>query len=588
MKWHLNTVATAGAPAAASRSNRPSRNRLAQLLARVLGMLLTFVVTASAAGPTRQFSSYLDSGGDFDQIQAVTMDSAGNSYVTGFAYRGTTPAGDNFDVIVARFSPTGEMLYARIFGQAKEDKGFGIVVDEAGNAYVAGQYQWTQPWPGDGKVYDQSRVFVAKFDPAGELLELLPVGRIDGTYIAAARGLARDPRTGYLYLTGEVSGNNIVDPSRNFPITASAFQPGMASASTEGFLAVIDLATHTLVYSTYLGAPGSSVAVDAQGNAYVTGKTLAGIQTTPGVIQPNPVGYWDAFVIKVNPAAFGPASLVYATYLGGSRYDEGKSIVVDTAGNAHVAGATDSGMITGQEPDAFPTTPSAFQRLFGGGTCSPDGPVSGCSDAFLAKLDPMASTIVYSTLIGGVGGDSARSVAIGSNGLAYLTGNATVRFPVTRQAAQPLPGDGSDAFLAVVDTTQSNRASLVYASFMGGDAHDDGYAIAVREAGSTTTVLLGGVTGSTDFPVFRAVQPAKGLGWDAFLAVQSALGDLAGGPAVPPLTIQRTPGNRLHVIWENGILETAPDVTGPWRPNASNSPFVLEPAGPRLFFRVRP
>lgn len=557
--------------------------------ARVTLWLLS-VANLFAVSPVTDFSTYLDSGGTLDQIHAVTLDAAGNVYLTGTAHRGTTTAGDNLDVIVAKFGSAGDVLYAHTFGDAKQDMGFGIAVDETGNVYVAGQFQWTHPYPGDGLVYDMSRVFVAKFDPAGQLVELLPVGRIDGTYVAHATALARDPRTGYLYLTGEVSGNDILDPTRNFPITSSAFRPGMGS-STDGFLAVLDWATHTLVYSTYLGAPGSSVAVDGQGHAYVTGKTLAGIQTTPGVIQPNSVGYWDAFVIKVNPFALEAASLVYATYLGGNRFDEGNAIAVDNEGNAYVVGATQSGMIIGTETNAFPTTAGAFQRRQGGGDCSPpipgEPPTYGCSDAFLTKLNPTATVLLYSTVLGSVGTDVAKAVAVDQAGRAYLTGNANPLFPVTRQAAQPVAGDGSDGFVALIDTTKSNRLSLVYSSFLGGDAHDQGQAIAVRGAGPSATMLVGGITGSLNFPVHKSVQPIKGAGFDAFITSQTGFEPESNLPPMRTVNLQRTPDHRLAVSWENGTLETAPEPHGPWTESNATSPWTFQPTTGQMFFRVR-
>src|SRR5262249_48609441 len=143
-----------------------------------------------------------------------------------------------------------------------------------------------------------------------------------------------------------------------------------------------------LLYSTYLGSgctdKGHSIAVDGAGNAYVTGETNStaptcapAFYTTPGAFETTFNGAIDAFVVKINPAQPGLASLLYSTYLGGSRTDIGYGITVDTTGNAYVTGTTSSSAPppTGSIP--FPTTPGAFETTFNGGS----------SDAFVTQLD---------------------------------------------------------------------------------------------------------------------------------------------------------------------------------------------------------
>jgi hypothetical protein len=142
-----------------------------------------------------------------------------------------------------------------------------------------------------------------------------------------------------------------------------------------------------LAYSTYLGGTGEGgggIAVDASGNAYIAGWTYsADFPTTPGVFQTTLAGGSNAFVSKLNAAG---SALVYSTYLGGSSYDFGSSIAVDASGNAYVTGYAES--------SNFPTTPGAFQTTFGGDY-----------DAFISKLDATGSALVYSTYLGGSGGD---------------------------------------------------------------------------------------------------------------------------------------------------------------------------------------
>ena len=161
-----------------------------------------------------------------------------------------------------------------------------------------------------------------------------------------------------------------------------------------------------LAYSTYLGGSnidnGESIAVDAAGAAYVAGLTSsAAFPTTPGALDTSYNGGVDAFVAKLAPSG---ASLVYATYLGGSRIDAGVGIAVDPTGAAYATGRTFS--------SDFPTTPGALDTSYNGGV-----------DAFVAKLSPSGSSLVYSTYLGGSGREDGTGIAVDATGSAYVTGD---------------------------------------------------------------------------------------------------------------------------------------------------------------------
>src|SRR2546428_57943 len=161
-----------------------------------------------------------------------------------------------------------------------------------------------------------------------------------------------------------------------------------------------------LAYSTFLGGSnddrGFGIAVDAAGNAYVTGGTGSiNFPTTPGAFQTTSGG-GDAFVTKLDPTG---AALVYSTYLGGSSGDFANGIAVDATGSAYVTGTTVSA--------DFPTTPGAAQTTFGGGLV----------DAFVTKLNPTGSALVYSTYLGGGGSDQGFGIAVDTAGNAYRTGH---------------------------------------------------------------------------------------------------------------------------------------------------------------------
>jgi hypothetical protein len=261
-----------------------------------------------------------------------------------------------------------------------------------------------------------------------------------------------------------------------------------------------------LAYSTYLGGSdgdyGNAIAVDASGNAYVTGWTRStDFPTTPGAFQitcrscPFPT---DAFVSKLNAAG---SALVYSTYLGGSSSDQSNGIAVDVSGNAYVTGYTES--------SDFPTTPGAFQTTYGGG-----------GDAFVTKLNAAGSALVYSTYLGGRYYDQGPGIALDAAGNAYVTGNAGDGFPTTAGAFQTTYGEGSDdAFVSMLNASGS---ALAYSTYLGGSNIDSASAIAVDASGN---VYVGGTTYSTDFPTTPgAFQTTSGGAYDAFISKLNATG----------------------------------------------------------------
>src|SRR6266568_2476919 len=267
-----------------------------------------------------------------------------------------------------------------------------------------------------------------------------------------------------------------------------------------------------LSYSTFLGGSfedeGSGIAVDAAGNAYVTGMTASiNFPTTPGAFNTTNGQFPEAFVTKLDPAG---STLVYSTYLGGNGDDRGRGIAVDTLGHAYVTGTTAS-------PD-FPTTPGAFQPAFAGPGPTPNG-IGG--DAFVTKLDPSGSTLVYSTYLGGGGPDVGSGIAVDADGNAYVTGYTTSpTFPTTVGAFQFIFGGGADAFVAKLDPTALGALSLVYSTYLGGVGLDEGNGIAVDANGNAYVVGRTG-TGMTsnDFPTTAgAFQTTFGGIFDAFVA----------------------------------------------------------------------
>src|SRR5207253_2788201 len=285
------------------------------------------------------------------------------------------------------------------------------------------------------------------------------------------------------------------------PVTLGAFQTAAAGGG-DAFVTKLNPTGSGLVYSTYLGGSrfdqGRGIAVDAGGNAYVVGLTFSfDFPTTLGAFQTtNHSDQFNVFVTKLNPTGSG---LVYSTYLGGGEFDYGNDIAVDSSGSAYVVGTTFSG--------DFPTTPGAFE----GNT--------GTGDAFVTKFNPTGTSLVYSTRLGGSSEDLANAVAVDSSGNAYVTGSTpSTDFPTTPGAYQtswaggsgPLP---SDAFVTKLNPTGSG---LVYSTYLGGSDNDGGTAIATDVLGNA---YVAGTTSSTNFPTtIGAFQTSFGGGpADAFV-----------------------------------------------------------------------
>jgi hypothetical protein len=298
------------------------------------------------------------------------------------------------------------------------------------------------------------------------------------------QGIAVDA-TGAVYVTGFTY-------STDFP-TMNALQPTLGAEFTaDVFVAKLTADGAALIYATYLGgnrsdgareALGSDVAVDAAGNAYITGGTASPDFPTVRALQVALKGQTDAFVAKLSADG---SQLIYSTFLGGTGGDGGQGIEVDLTGAAYLTGGTGS-------PD-FPTTADAFQPV-----CS----VNTGSDAFVAKLTPEGTALAYSTCFGGSADEGGSDIAVDSLGAAYVTGTTgSADFPAVNPA-QPFTS-APDAFVAKV---APDGKRLIYSTPLGGSNVDSGYGIAVDMSGGA---YVTGQTYSVDFPTVNPLQPVGG------------------------------------------------------------------------------
>jgi len=332
--------------------------------------------------------------------------------------------------------------------------------------------------------YDTARALV--IDPVFTYSSYLGGAADDGAVKIAIDG------SGNAYVTGHTT-------SANFPVLGAA-QP-VYGGSGDLFVAKLNAAGTALVYSTYLGGSGGDsgqgIAVDANGNAYLTGSTNSiDFPTTANAAQPTVGGGNDAFLVVLDSAG----ALAYASYLGGSGLDVGTAVAVDDSGNAFVTGYTQSA--------DFVVTSGVVQPA-----------LAGVDDAFVVQISA-AGAIGYSTYLGGSGLDIARGIALDGAGAAYITGyTQSANFPVSVGALQTTYGGGNaDAFVATLDPTGAN---LVYATFLGGSADDYGMALAVDANGDA---YAAGNSNSVDFPVTAAVQAVNAGGVDAFVTRLDASG----------------------------------------------------------------
>ncbi len=339
--------------------------------------------------------------------------------------------------------------------------------------------------------------FVAKLNQGGVLVYATYLG---GSGIDTASAVAIDP-AGNAYVVGSTF-------SIDFP-TTDPFQ-GARGAQEDAFVTKINPTGTAWVYSTYLGGnnvdEGNGIAVDATGNAYVTGYTASTDFPLQSPFRGSNAASVDAFVTKINAAG---SALVYSTYLGGSGTDYGTAIAVDSSGSAYVTGIVTS--------DDFPVVNAIDNKL---GSHAVD-------DAFVTKFNPSGSALVYSTYLGGGSADDPYALALDQAGNVYITGRTNSSdFPLTN----PIQTTRT-AFDMFVTEINAAGSALVFSTFIGGSGSESGRGIAVDRLGN---IHIAGEGTSTDFPVKGAFQGTSGGGSAPQDALVLLLGDTppSNGPVI--------------------------------------------------------
>lgn len=438
------------------------------------------------------FSTFIGSLGA-EQANGVAVDADGNVYVVGQtdstsfpvlnAIQPTKAAG--LDVFVAKVAADGSgLMWATYLGGNGDDTGIAIAVDPEGCAYITGRTT-SLNFPTTPNAFDDDNgrmltctggdcidAFVVKFAADGQSLAYSTY--LGGEHDDYAYGLAVDA-TGHAYITG--STNSFGYPRVN------AFDPDK-KLGAEAFVTKMNPTGTGVVYSSYLGGnkgdAGFAIAVDAAGNAVIVGDTASDDFLTKNPLQPNngggndSNGDVDAFITALDPSG----ALVYSTYLGGMGRDLARGVAIDDAGAPYVVGETTS--------TNFPTLTPAQPTLAGG------------TDAFVAKVRPDGSALIWSTYAGGGRDDEATGVVV-EDGRATVVGSTrSIDFP-TADAVQATcggciaPGFFADAF---VMTLAAEGNHIDFSTFLGGTAEETGDAIAAVDGG----VVVAGRTYSTNFP----------------------------------------------------------------------------------------
>jgi hypothetical protein len=512
--------------------------------------------------PVLSYATYLGGTAD-DGAAAIAVDGSGDAFIAGTTVStdfpagtkgafSTAPAGNAGASFVAELDPTGaNLLYSTYLAGTVtnvSDGAFGISLDTSGKVYVTGQTSAID-FPTTANAFNPGpllanaigTVYLTKLDPTvSGASSLLYSSYVSGTGGEFANSVAADA-AGNAYIAGQTF-------STDFP-TANPLQSSPSNASGTAFLTRIDTTKSgnaSLIFSTYFGGNGANaanlgygdqiagVAADSSQNAYVVGSTSStdspasfitsgtAFQATPPAL--NTTG--SAFVSKIATTA---GTLSYSTYLAGSIEEIGSAITLGPSNVVYLTGTAFS--------NDFPTTANAF-----------DSSNTATGKAFISLLDTTKSglsSLTYSTLLGGTGGDNGLSIRADASKIAYVTGTtASADFA----GAGTLDSLGAlqttllksvgDAFIAKLNPAGGGKSDLLYATYYGGSngaSADQGFGIAIDSA-SPPNAYIAGQTFSTDLPVLSALTKGGSLQGpsDAYVA-KLAL--------VPTLTVAPSPFN---------------------------------------------
>lgn len=491
------------------------------------------VVKLDPTATSLVYGTFLGGSGS-DRVDALRVNAAGEAHLTGEGGSAwpTTPGafdttyGGQGDLYATKLSASGaQLVFSTYVGGAAEDRGRAVAIDAAGAVYVAGQTLSTTSYPSTPTAINATpdsagtwNACVTKVNSDGASLDYS--ARFGGGSSDWAYALGVDA-TGAAYVAGSTN-------SANFFTTPGALN--LAGLVLDTFVAKIAPSGASYAWCARVGGPGVDQtfggALAADGTFYAVGNAGLGFPTTPGAYRTVGDG-GDAFAYRI--AANG-ASLLYATYLGGSSTEQANCADVDAYGRLYLGGFTNS--------SDLPVTPSAIDPTFNGGGATADG--------FVAKLSPQGDALAYESYFGGASDDNVTAVRLSGNGVLWIAGTTLSTSLAAGGGFGQLPGISYEGFGARMSLPKSAGAT----PFGAGSGANGGPA-------PTLTCAE---------PVFESAAAVAGT-----LAPPGAFGFVALGLEIPPLDMGLgfvVYGDPLEAI---PVAFVVPDGAGAW---ASALPYV--------------
>ena len=506
-------------------------------LSTLMTLLVLLTLLATAPDGRAATFEYVRGIGGFatDRGTRVTVDTAGNIYLTG-SFTGLVdfdPGPGTFnitgggaqDAFVVKLNSSGNLVWAKRFGGAFDDKATEAAFDTSGNVYITGFFADVADLdPGTGTLFVTSAgatdIFVVKLDSNGNLVWARTAG---STNTDEGAGLAVDT-AGNVHVTGAFTGTVDFDPG-----TGTSNLTSGGAASTDAFLWKLDT-NGNLVWARRAGGTGidkgNAVTVDGSGNVLSTGHFQGTADFDP--LNLTSAGTFDVFVLKLDVNG----NLTWARAFGGVAIDNGLDLVLDGAGNVYLAGGF---------ANTVDFDPGAGTFILS---------AAGFDDGFAMKLDANG-TFIWARAFRGTNSETALGVAVDGAGNAYLTGSFT-------GTADFDPGTGTlnltasglqDVFAVKLDA----GGTLVWARRVGASGGDHGFGVAVEANGSV--YLTGDFENNVDFDPGSGTNNLAAIGnEDAFMLKLAQAAPPANAVPGPQTALENTPkifstaaGNRISV-----------------------------------------
>ncbi|MBM3810399.1 MAG: choice-of-anchor D domain-containing protein [Acidimicrobiia bacterium] len=514
-----------------------------------------FIVKINSTGTQVLYSTLLG-GTDEETVHSMAVNEAGEVFLGGATRSAdfpttagaliTAPQG-GLDGFVLKLNSTGSgLIYSTRIGGRGNDTVYGIDIDAAGSAYVAGE-TGSADYPVTPDVFQTQRkgatdCFVTKLSAAGSAMiySTLLGGDADSSAIAAegCRAIAVD-RFGMAHVGG-------ITTLRDFPVIPSGFQ-SVHGGLVDSFVVKFNETATTTLISTFIGGESAdtlrAVAVDASGNVYAAGGTSSmRFPTTPGVVRSffggGTLTLSDGWVTKLT----ANGTTVFSTYIAGTGDDQINGMRVDATGMAYLVGTTNS--------TDFPVTSNAVQLAKGSGSGEPD-------DAFITQLDPLGQQIVFSTYLGGSRNEIGAAIARDSMGNIFVAGYTQSNdFPRNPGALQRSSGFGTTtSFITRIGDTTTAPARVIVISGNNQTADQDTelplpLVVEVRDQfhNPMANVLV-------NFSAVNAVvsAPSQNTGADGRASIRARLGN-RGATA----TVSATFGNLPPAQFTFTVIRTGP------------------------------